>query len=388
MPANRRDFLRLSAAAGGAIALGLGDASSSAGAAPPNEFPAAPRSNRAPKPMRLLILGGTGFIGPWQVRYAVERGHHVTVFNRGKHQADLPASVEHLSGDRAVDDYASLKGLKWDTVIDNSATDPKWVHAAGVALKGAVGHYLFVSTRSVYSDTSRIPMTAEAPVFTPETTKNYDPAKPLPYGLSKALAEKEARAAFPDHTTIVRPSLIVGPTDDTDRFTYWPLRMERGGEVLAPGDPSDPVQIIDVRDVSEWIVRLCEQRDVGVFNALGPKMSRRFDELIYGIHAVTTSDFSLTWVPAAFLKAEGVREYSDMPVWRDPHNGAEGFARFDVSPELARGLTYRPLAVTAKDTLDWWKTLPEERRAKPKTGLTPEREKEVLAKWHASQKAQ
>ncbi|MEP6690827.1 MAG: NAD-dependent epimerase/dehydratase family protein [Gemmatimonadaceae bacterium] len=379
----RRDFLKTTAAAAGALSAGMAPRASSAA---PTIRDQQSTSRATPAPLKILILGGTGFIGPFQVRYAVERGHHVTVFNRGKHQADLPDSVEHLSGDRSVDDYASLAGRRWDAVIDNSATDPKWVRGAGAVLKNSVGHYLFVSTRSVYSDTSRIPMDATAPVFTPETTKNYDPTKPLPYGLSKALAEKETLAAFGAHATIVRPSLIIGPTDDTDRFTYWPVRLERGGEVLAPGDPSDPVQVIDVRDVSEWIVRLSEQRDAGIFNALGPHIPRRFDELLYGIHSTMTSGMTLTWVPAAFLKTENVREYSDMPVWRDPHNGAEGFARFDVTKELAKGLTYRPLAVTAKDTLDWWHSLPPERRAAPKTGLSAEREREVLAKWRGSNK--
>jgi len=366
----RRTFLRIAAATGGALGLGL------ASSAP---VLALTRS-RAPK-LRILILGGTGFIGPYQVQYALDRGHRVTLFNRGRTNPQLFPQVEKLVGDRNGD-LKSLEGHQWDVVIDNSATDPKWVELSAGLLQRSVKQYVFVSTRSVYFDTSRVPMSIEAPVFTPEDTK-VEPGKPLPYGLAKALAEKTAQKYFPDRALIVRPGLIIGPGDLTDRFTYWPVRIERDGEVLAPGDGTDPVQIIDARDLCEWMIRLVEQSVTGVYNAVGPRNSRSFAELLYGIKAVTTSNASFTWVDADFLAAHDVRPYQEMPVWMPARNGKEGFARFDLTREIALGLTFRPLAVTARDTLDYYHAQPPDRQATLRAGISPEREREVLAAWHA-----
>lgn len=381
MSKSRRDFLRVAAGAGGALGLGIVPDLDQAPAV--NVAVNQPESPRRVAPKRILILGGTSFIGPRQVEYALSRGHTITLFNRGRTNPALFPSVEKLRGDRATGDLESLKGRTWDAVIDNSATNPAWVRDSAQLLKGAAGQYLFISTRSVYSDTSRIPMTADAPVFTPENT-TVAPGRPMPYGLSKALAEKEARTAFGNRATVVRPGLIIGPGDDTDRFTYWPVRIDRGGEVLAPGDPTDPVQIIDSRDLSEWVVRLVEQGTTGTFNGVGPKNGRSMAELLYGIRAVTDANTEVifTWVSADFLAEHRVRPYSDLPVWQPPRNGREGFARFDITPEIRTGLTFRPLAVTVKETLDWFRTLAPARQAQLKAGLTPEREKEVLALWH------
>jgi 2'-hydroxyisoflavone reductase len=365
MPSNRRDFL--AAAAAGLVSAGV--------------RPARPR--RAPLPvgpLRILILGGTGFIGPHQVQYALDRGHTVTLFNRGKTNPQLFPSVEKLAGDRAGD-LESLKGRRWDLVIDNSATDPKWVELSAALLQKAVGRYCFVSTRSVYFDTSRVPMTIAAPVCTPENTP-VEAGKPLPYCLAKALSEKIVVQYFGGRALIVRPSLIVGPGDLTDRFTYWPVRIERGGEVLAPGDGTDPVQIIDARDLSEWMIRLAEKGTTGTYNALGPRTPRLFSELLHGIKAVTTSEATFTWVDADFLAAHQVLPYQEMPVWMPARNGRQGFARFDISREVGLGLTFRPLAVTARDTLDYYRAQPAERQEKLRAGISPEREAEVLAAWH------
>ena len=338
------------------------------------------RRQRAGRALDILILGGTGFIGPHQVRYALERGHRLTLFNRGRTNPGLFPQVRHLQGDRAVGQLDALRGGRWDVVIDNSATDPEWVRATAQLLRDATSQYIFISTRSVYADTSRVPMTAAAPVFTYESA-GVKPGDRLPYGLSKALAEAAAREALPDRTTIVRPGLIIGPGDDTDRFTYWPVRIERGGEVLAPGDGSDPVQIIDARDLSEWVVRLAEQRAYGVFNAVGPRVPRPFDELLYGIRAVTTAETRFTWVDTDFLRERGVRPYSDLPVWMPARDGREGFARFDITPEVERGLTFRPLADTVRDSLAFFHALPEARQAQLKAGLAPAREQALLAEW-------
>ncbi len=381
MSTNRRDFLRTAAVASGALGLGILPVVAAASSHPSRA--AAPKQGRV-APKRILILGGTSFIGPRQVEYALARGHTITLFNRGRTNPQLFPTVEKLHGDRATNDLASLKGRKWDAVIDNSATNPQWVHDSAAALKDSVGQYVFISTRSVYFDTSRIPMTSDAQVFTRENTPVAE-GRPLPYGLSKALAEKEARAVFGNRTTVVRPGLIIGPGDDTDRFSYWPVRIDRGGEVLAAGDPTDPVQIIDARDLSEWVVRLVEQGTTGTFNGVGPKGGRTMAELLYGIRAVTDANVEVkfTWPGTDFLLEQKVRPYSDLPVWQPPRNGREGFARFDLTPEIKSGLTFRPLAVTAKDTLDWFKTLPAARQAELKAGMTPEREKELLAIWHA-----
>jgi 2'-hydroxyisoflavone reductase len=331
--------------------------------------------------LRILILGGTGFIGPYQVQYALDRGHTVTLFNRGRTNPQLFPTVEKLVGDR-TNDLRSLEGKSWDVVIDNSATDPTWVARSASQLQRSAKTYVFVSTRSVYQDVSRVPMTSDAPVFTPENTK-VEPGRPLPYGLSKALAEKEAQKYFPGRALIVRPGLIVGPGDLTDRFTYWPVRIERGGEVLAPGDGTDPVQVIDARDLSEWMIRLAEQNATGVYNAVGPRTPRSFAELLHGIKAVTTSEATFTWVDTDFLAQHNVRPYAEMPVWMPARGGREGFARFDLTKEIALGLTFRPLAVTAKDTLDYYHAQTPERQATLRAGIKPEHEAQVLAAWKA-----
>ena len=363
MPSTRRDFLSAAAAVGlaGAIPRSL------------------PRPRR--QPLRILILGGTGFIGPYQVQYAIDRGHTVSLFNRGKTNPQLFPSVEKLVGDR-TGDLESLKGREWDIVIDNSASDPTWVERSASLLQKSVKRYCFVSTRSVYFDTSRIPMTIDAPVCTPENTPT-EAGKPPSYCLAKALSEATVRRYFGERTLIVRPSLIVGPGDLTDRFTYWPVRIERGGEILAPGDGTDPVQIIDARDLCEWMIRLAEMGTTGTYNGLGPKTPRLFSELLHGIKAVTTSDATFTWIDTDFLAAHQVLPYQEMPVWMPARNGKQGFGRFDISREVALGLTFRPLAVTARDTLDYYRAQPPERQEKLRAGITPEREAEVLAAWKA-----
>jgi 2'-hydroxyisoflavone reductase len=332
--------------------------------------------------LRILILGGTSFIGPHQVRYALDRGHTVTLFNRGRTNTHLFPDVEKLIGDRNGD-LEALKGRAWDVVIDNSASNHEWVRLSARLLKGSVERYFYVSSRSAYSDTSRIPMTADAPTFTYETAGVEPGAERLPYGLRKALSEREAQRAFPGRATIFRPGLIIGPGDETDRFTYWPVRIHRGGEVLAPGDPSDPVQIIDARDLSEWMIRVAEDGHTGVFNGVGPATPRPMAELLYGIRGVTTAETTFTWISADFLFGIGIRPYSHMPVWMPPRDGREGFARFDLSNEVAHGLTFRPLAVTARETLDYHFSRSPERQAELRAGISAEREAEVLAAWHA-----
>jgi len=340
----------------------------------------------APKPMRLLILGGTGFIGPHQVRYALSRGHQVTVFNRGRHPQEWPGKVEELTGDRNASDLKSLAGREWDACIDNPTTLPFWIRDAAEVLKGRVGHYTFISTISVYARNDKPGADENAPLA-PYVGADPFAEREVPprlYGALKAISEMEARRQFGDAATaIVRPGLISGPGDETDRFTYWPARLARGGEVLAPGDGSDPVQFIDVRDLAEWTIRVAEQKRAGVFNAVGPSRPMTMKAFVSQAAAGVSAKPSLTWVPPAWLAQKQVSGWSDLPVWLPGSGPTEGFHRRSNAAAQAAGLTFRPLKTTAADTLAWWNTLSAERRAKPKTGLTPEREAELLAQWKA-----
>jgi 2'-hydroxyisoflavone reductase len=338
----------------------------------------------AAKSLRILILGGTGFIGPNQVKYAVARGHKVTVFNRGKtNPGTLPAGVEQLIGDRNGQ-LDALKGKTWDAVIDNPSTLPRWVRDAAQLLKDSAGHYLFISTISVYADNSKPGMDETSPTLTlaDPTVEEIGPN----YGGLKALAEKEAERAFPGRTTVVRPGLIVGAGDNSDRFSYWPIRIARGGEVLAPGEPTDPVQFIDARDLGEWTIRLLEQKAYGTFNAMGPAHPLTMAEMLYGIKAVTTAGAQFTWVPASFLEEHKVAPWTDMPVWIPPTGEYAGFGSRSIKKALDAGLTFRSLADTAATTLAFHEGRPEERQSKLRAGLAPEREKEVLAAWKAKKK--
>ncbi len=387
MSSNRRDFLKSSAVIGGAIGLGLTAAKRLAAAPvttpPSNAETLSDVVDRAPAPLRILILGGTGFIGPHQVRYAQSRGHTLTLFNRGKTNPGLFPDVEKLQGDRAVNDYASLKGRDWDVVIDNPTTFPRWVREATAVLKGHAKHFVFVSTISVYDKNDTVDADESAAVAT-TTEPSVEDAQRL-YGPLKALSEQEAMKAFGDRTTVIRPGLIVGPGDYSDRFTYWPVRLHRGGEVLAPGTPKDPAQVIDARDLAEFIIRCCENGVFGTYNCTGPQSLLTIGEMLGAIRGAMTTNAHLTWVDADFLAEQKVRPWADMPVWIPPAGPMVGFMRRSVSRAIAKGLTYRPLSVTAKDTLDFYDAEPDERKEKLRAGLDPAREKEVLALWHAKQ---
>lgn len=334
--------------------------------------------------MRLLILGGTGFIGPHQVEYAVRRGHHVSVFNRGRTDADLPAGVEQLIGDRN-DDLEALRGRKWDVVIDNPTTLPVWVRDAASLLAGHAEQYIFVSTISVYSDNSQPGMDESGPLLEytgadpmAETMESFSRNLPQLYGPLKAVSEREAERWFPGRTTIVRPGLIAGPGDQTDRFTYWPVRMARGGDVLAPGAPTDPVQFIDARDLAEWMVRLAEERTIGTFNATGPVPPLTMGGMLEAMRSLANRPVDLRWASADFLAEHGVQPWSQMPTWVPSTGETAGFARIDVGRAVAAGLTFRPVAETARDTLQWFRTLPAERQANLRAGISAGREADLL----------
>lgn len=378
MSVSRRDFLASSATIGGALTLGLPSIVHALEPAP------LARESRATAPLRILILGGTGFIGPNQVQYALDRGHSVTLFNRGVTNSTLFPNVPRLVGDRNLPDgHKALESGEWDVVVDNPTSNPKWVRDAGRALRGRTKHYIFVSTISVFSDNSA-PIDENGPLNTPSDIDAPHDAKL--YGQNKVRSEIEARTQFGDSVTIVRPGLIVGPGDLSDRFSYWPVRIDRGGDVLAPGTPNDPVQYIDARDLSEWMIRLAESKTFGIFNATGPKSPTTMAEMLYGIKAVTTSGAQFTWVPADFLGANQVRAWSDMPVWVPPVGRTAGFARVICQKAYASGLTFRPLADTASATLSWYHARPAAEQEKARAGLPADREVAVLTAWRASRK--
>ncbi len=382
MNRSRRSFIKTTAAG----AIGVGSLDSIDWSPRPIQHPALASSSKrdvqeAPRRLDILVLGGTGFIGPFQVRYALERGHNVTLFNRGSGRSMFPY-LETLVGDRNGD-YEALRGRKWDLVIDNATNNPGWTEMAADFLKDSVDQFMYVSSRSAYSDVSRVPMSIAAPTWTYESAGVPRDQERLPYGLGKAVSERIAMRIFEGRSTIVRPGLIIGPGDETDRFTYWPVRIDRGGEVLAPGDGTDPVQIIDVRDFTEFMVHLGEDSTMGIFNCVGPANPRPMAELLYGIRAVTTSECTFTWVDREFLVERGVRPYAEMPVWRPPIDGSEGFARFDLTPEIEAGLTFRSLADTARDTLEYHYSRPIERQNNLRSGLSAAEESEILAAWHA-----
>ncbi len=381
MTPTRRDFLKTAGVVGAGVALGGVSACAS------EERGSDASAMETPAPKRLLILGGTGFIGPHTVRYALERGHEVSIFTRGRSEAQLPDGVEHLIGDRN-DDHTALEGRTWDVVIDNNAQDYRWVQKSTELLKDAVEQYIFVSSISAYElegfgwgNKDRIlmePIVHEdfKRISTPEGWSDGDDAG---YGLMKTLSEDIVHAAFPDRTTVVRPGLIVGPGDRTDRFTYWPVRIDEGGEVLAPGNPMHSNQIIDQRDLTEWIVRMAEDGTTGDFNGTGPGQRLTMGEMLDQIGTIATNEFELTWVTEDFLESQGVAPWSDLPTWIP----GDALMLVAVQKSVDAGLTFRPLPVTARDTLEWDKTRPAEERANRRFGWSREREREVLNAWHA-----
>ena len=375
---SRRDLFKYAALATAAAAL----------PAMAHDHDAMPPVAKAAKPLKILILGGTGFTGPFQVAYALARGHHVTTFNRGKRPTpEWPGSVEQLHGDRNTGDLKSLEGRQWDVVLDNPTSLPFWVRDAAKVLKGNVGHYLFISTISAYADGSVHDMTEDA-ALAPYTGKDAM-AETLEamranmelYGPLKALSEAEVLKHFGAKATIVRPGYIVGPRDETDRFTYWPKRIAEGGEILVPGDGQDPIQIIDGRDLGEWMIRLAENGTTGTFNAVGPDYTMTTDAMVHGIHAVTGGPATFTHVPSTFV----MENEGDLPIWV-PRAGTpySGYGTVSNAKAIAAGLTFRPFATTVQDLIAWYGALPAERRAEVRAGMTREKEKELLAAFKAS----
>jgi len=362
---SRRDFLAVSLSAAGLAALPAfarkKPASDKAGTRKPGQ------------PLQILVLGGTGFLGPHFVEAARAKGHKLTLFNRGKtnptrFSGEEFKDIEQLHGDRKSDMKALEGKRKWDVVLDTSAYLPADVTRSTQLLAKRVDQYVLVSTISVYAKMDMPNQDETAPVAQlpdPNVTEVTNDT----YGGLKALCESAAEKEMPGHVTVVRPGLIVGPGDNTDRFTYWPARADRGGEILGPGSANDPTQFIDVRDLAAFLLHLMEQRTFGTFNADAPAGKLTMGTLLTTCQRVAAKPSTITWVPAAFLDQQKVSAWQDMPVWIPPEGEYAGFGRVSSAKAQAAGLTYRPLETTVADTLAYWRGLPPDRRAKPKAGL-------------------
>jgi 2'-hydroxyisoflavone reductase len=335
-------------------------------------------------PLRLLVIGGTGFLGPHVVEHALARGHALTLFNRGRTNPTLFAGkVEQLRGDRKTDLSALERGT-WDAVIDTSAYIPADVTRVATLLAPRVKHYQIISSISVYANFSKPGMDETHPLAQ-LADPTVEQVTGETYGGLKALCEQAAERALPGRTLVIRPGLIVGPGDPTDRFTYWPVRVGKGGDVLAPNSPDEKVQCIDVRDLAQFMIHTLEQKTTGIFNADAPAGSLTMGRLLDTCRTVSKSDARMVWVPTDVLEKHKVRPWADMPVWIPAQGDEAGQGQISTAKAQAAGLTYRPLDTTVADTLAWVRTWPQARRDAPlKAGITPAREAEVLAAWKAS----
>jgi 2'-hydroxyisoflavone reductase len=325
--------------------------------------------------MKLLVLGGTVFLGRHLVAAALARGHVLTLFNRGQHNPELFPEVEKLRGDRGGD-LEALAGREWDAVVDLCGYVPRLVRNSAEKLAGAVRHYTFISSISVYADEgaahideqSRVARLADPAVeeITGET-----------YGALKALCEEAAEAALPGRVLVIRPGLIVGPHDPTDRFTYWPARIARGGDVLAPVGPDTPVQFIDVRDLAAWCVEMAEARKVGVYNLTGRSVG--LGRVLETCRRVSGNSVSITWADEKFLLEQEVAPWTELPMWLPSE--MRGGSQFNIDRAIADGLTFHPLEDTVRATLEWSASRPEE--TPPRAGLDPAKEARVLEAWKA-----
>lgn len=364
MSNDRRDFLRLSLAAGAALAAPRAALSLQSGPS---------------KKLKLLVFGGTGFIGPKLVDYALSRGHEVTLFNRGRTNTHLFADLPKVLGDRDPDKGEGLKGLaegEWDVVFDDNGYYPRHVKASAELLAGRVKHYIYVSSVSAYASLDAGGQDEDAAL-----AELADPAVETMgasfehYGGLKVLCERAVQAAYPAGATIVRPGYIVGPGDPTDRFTYWPVRIDRGGDALIPGSKEDPVQVIDVRDLAEWMVHLAEAKTLGVFNACGPAEKLAWGSVVDACVRASAKPATQHWVSAEELRGENA---PPLPIWAPPDGESGGLHTVSNARARAAGLAFRPIALTVSDTLGWYLSLPAERQSALKAGLSPADETRIL----------
>jgi len=337
--------------------------------------------SKTKEPLRILFIGGTDFLGPPTVRRAVERGHTVTLFNRGRTNPHLFPELEKIKGDRNVEaDLQRLAGREFDSVVDTCGFFPRQVRESAGVLADTTSHYVFISTIAVYSPYTEPGAGEDSPLET--LPPNVDPdvlkATGTYMGPLKALCEQAAEKLMPGQVASLRAGMIAGPDSDSDWNAYFPLRVAEGGEVLAPGTPTDPVQFIDVRDLGDFIVQCIEDSTVGTMNVTGPQGGMPIDEFLQACKTAAKSDARFTWVPDEFLKEHRIRGWIDVPPWTSPRE--PGMLTVDVSKALAAGLTFRPAVETVREVIDGFRKAPEIR---PRGGLSREIEAKVLAAWHA-----
>ena len=316
--------------------------------------------------MNILIIGGTRFLGRHIVNSALAHGHNVTLFNRGKSNPGLFPQLETILSDREHDiERLAQAGRAWDAVVDTCGYVPRIVRLSASGVERSVSRYVFISSISVFAAFSKIGIDENDPVGKMED-ESIEEITGESYGPLKALCEQAIQEVYGERALIVRPGLIVGPNDPTDRFTYWTQRIARGGDVLAPEKPDVPVQIIDVRDLSDFIIKLIEDKASGVYNATGPEYELTLGVMLETCRQVSNSDSNFKWASVEFLNQNKVEAWSDMPVWVPDTEEDAGFSRVDISKAINAGLTFRPLEETVRDTIEW------------RAGLKDEREKELL----------
>lgn len=337
--------------------------------------------------MKILIIGGTKFSGRHLVKAALENNHEVTIFHRGNHPAENHGKVEEILGDRNFD-LDKLAGQTWNAVVDMCGYLPNWVENSTETLKDSVEKYVFISSVSVYDDSAKpnFDESAKLNYLTSEQKEKFNKLNPKGdfnaadlgdmYGALKVLCEEEVQKTFTENHLLIRPGLIVGEYDFTDRFTYWVMRVANGGEVFAPGNPDAPVQFIDAKDLAEWIVHLIETGETGIYNAVNKPFEITFGKLLEEIKNVSGSDAEFTWVSEEFMDENNVAPWSDMPLHLP--ESLEFMRTANVDKAFSKGLQIRPLHKTVREILDWRKTVDEPIKA----GISVEREKELLRKWH------
>ncbi|MGE3534666.1 MAG: SDR family oxidoreductase [Parachlamydiales bacterium] len=324
--------------------------------------------------LKVLILGGTSFLGPHLVHELQQNGHEVATFTRGKQNTEF-SHIEQLHGDRDGN-LEAIKRKNWDAVIDTSGYLPRVVRDSSEILANSAKHYTFISTISVYQDFQEQRIDESYPLAKLEDESNEEITEKT-YGALKAACEKIIFDYFPDRSLIIRPGLIVGPMDPTDRFSYWPIRINEGGEILAPGSPRQPLQFIDVRDLAKWIVAMVEKKAIGIYNATGPATPLTFEKLLQECQKVSHAASVLTWVSEDFLIQHHIQDWTELPLWLSYKRNMPGFLSVDANKALQAGLTFRPLSETLDAVLDW-----ESRRgSQRKIGLAPEKEQALLKQW-------
>ncbi len=366
MSTNRRQFIKATAA--GAVAASLPIGASADG-----------HESAEQRPLDILVLGGTGFIGPHMVREALRRGHSVTLFNRGRTNNTLFPDLETIIGDRS-NDLSGLEGRKWDVVVDNSGYMHHDVRASARLLAPNVEHYIFISSISAY-DSMAEPMFEDSPLaqLEDESITEFDWSL---YGALKAVSERivgeEMGAA---RTTILRPTYIVGPGDHTDRFTYWPVRVRQGGRMLCPGSPEHPIQVIDVRDLANFTIDTVERRTTGAFNTTIPVGSYSMRQVLEDSQAVLSTTVDPVWVSDEFVMQQQLMGV--LPIYHPITGEYSHASSASAERALAAGMHIRPVRETIRDLMAWWDTLPAERHSNARFRMTPERETELLAEWDA-----